>query len=42
MVSRPTVVGLIKSGELKAIMVGTQYRITEADLTAYCESAVCR
>lgn len=34
-VSRNTLYGLIESGELKAVLVGSQYRITEAELSDY-------
>ncbi len=34
-VSRNTLYALIESGDLKAVLVGFQYRITEAELADY-------
>lgn len=38
-VSRMTVYRLIRRGQLKAIRVGRNYRVTEEDLKAYLESS---
>ena len=34
-VSRNTLYALIESGDLKAVAVGSQYRVTEAELADY-------
>ena len=34
-VSRNTLYALIESGDLKAVLVGSQYRVTEAELADY-------
>ena len=38
-VSKMTVYRMCHDGDLKSILVGNSYRITEADVTAYIEAA---